>query len=61
MAAGQRPAGYRGHTAALVDVSDTEWRPVLETSPTFSRKAALVDVSDTEWRHELGLDDYSGA
>ena len=39
--------------AALIDVSDTEWR----NSVCYYRRsffyAALIDVSDTEWRSPL--------
>ena len=37
-------------SAALDDVSATEWRPTLLPLPHPKKHAALDDVSATEWR-----------
>ena len=50
MADGKSARFTRRARAALVDVSDTEWRIKAGRVKFGSLVAALVDVSDTEWR-----------
>ena len=39
--------------AALIDVSDTEWRHDDDDWLMEATAAALIDVSDTEWRQSI--------
>ena len=45
-----RYVGAEPEVAALIDVSDTEWRGGAGRFLPAGYSAALIDVSDTEWR-----------
>ena len=49
--------------AALIDVSDTEWRTSKTGCMVTDSTAALIDVSDTEWRprHAQPLNGHQGS